>query len=130
MLLVVCLTHATPGGGELPMTVQALAHVVPALSNGDKLQLQPVLALAVQQDPTSPLQTLVDQVEVHWPPGTEDKADRLFNQLYECAFHHTPHLWSCWAAFPLYMLVNWSVNVQACLCACLQLIFFCLDTRV
>jgi len=98
MLLVVCLTHATPGGGELPMTVQALAHVVPALSNGDKLQLQPVLALAVQQDPTSPLQT--------------------------------PHLWSCWAAFPLYMLVNWSVNVQACLCACLQLIFFCLDTRV
>ena len=89
MLLVVCLTHATPGGGELPMTVQALAHVVPALSNGDKLQLQPVLALAVQQDPTSPLQTLVDQVEVHWPPGTEDKADRLFNQLYECAFHLT-----------------------------------------
>lgn len=63
-------------------------HIVPALSNGDKLQLQPVLALAVQQDPTSPLQTLVDQVEVHWPPGTEDKADRLFNQLYECVFPH------------------------------------------
>lgn len=72
--------------------LQALTHILPALSNGDKLQLQPVLALAVQQDPTSPLQALVEQVEVNWPSGTEDKADRLFNQLYECvptaAFAH------------------------------------------
>lgn len=77
-------------------------HVVPNFSNSDKLQLQPVLAIAVKKDPGTPLKSLVDKVEVHWPPGTEDKADRLFHQLYECAFHpgvaHPPWSISCKAS--------------------------------
>jgi hypothetical protein len=61
-----------------------LAQVAPKLITSEKLHLHPVLTHAVRQDPSSPLQMVAPLVEVQWPAGTDEKADRLFNQLYEC----------------------------------------------
>lgn len=57
---------------------------MPSLATSDQLHLHPVLTTAVAHNANSPLQALLGLVQVQWPPGTEEKADRLFNQLYEC----------------------------------------------
>lgn len=68
--------------------VQVLTQIVPTLATSEKLHLHPVLANAVQADPSSPLQPLLGLVQVQWPPGTDEKTNQLFTQLYEYAPHH------------------------------------------
>jgi hypothetical protein len=67
--------------------LQVLAQIVPSLSVTEKLHLHPVVTNAVAADPSSPLQPLLGLVQVQWPPGTDEKTNRLFTQLYECATH-------------------------------------------
>ena len=66
---------------------------MPSLATSDQLHLLPVITNAVAHDKNSPLQALIGLVQVDWPAGTEAKADRLFNKLYECVdpTATTPH---------------------------------------
>lgn len=79
-----------PGILQQHVCLQVLTQIAPSLATSEKLHLHPVLTNAVQADPTSPLQALLGLVQVQWPPGTDEKADQLFNQLYEYA-EEPPH---------------------------------------